>query len=69
MVQWLNLQASSAGGEGSIPGQGTKILHALRPEKNFLVKKKKRMSPLSPFLRNNHRCSLGHEPLDVSLCF
>ena len=27
-VQWLRLQASSAGGEGSIPGLGIKILHA-----------------------------------------
>ena len=64
----LNLHAASAGGEGSIPGQGTKVLHALRPEK-ILVKKKKRMSPLSPFPRNNRCCSLGHEPLDVSVCF
>ena len=40
VVQWLNLQASSAGGEGSIPGHGTKILHALRP-KEILIKKKK----------------------------
>ena len=28
MVQWLRLHASTEGGEGSIPGQGTKILHA-----------------------------------------
>ena len=35
MVQWLGLCASIAGGMGSIPGQGTKILHAVaRPEKN-----------------------------------
>ena len=27
-VQWLRLHASTAGGVGSIPGQGTKILHA-----------------------------------------
>ena len=27
-VPWLRLQASDAGGEGSIPGQGTKIPHA-----------------------------------------
>ena len=27
-VQWLRLCASSAGGMGSIPGQGTKIPHA-----------------------------------------
>ena len=27
-VQWLGLCASTAGGRGLIPGQGTKILHA-----------------------------------------
>ena len=27
-VQWLRLHASNAGGEGSTPGQGTKIPHA-----------------------------------------
>ena len=47
VVQWLNLQAASAGGEGSIPGQGTKVLHALRPEK-ILVKKKKKNVSLKP---------------------
>ena len=39
MVQWLRLQASTAGGTGSIPGWGNKILHAARcgqppPQKN-----------------------------------
>ena len=29
-VQGLRLQASNAGGTGSIPGQGTKIPHAVR---------------------------------------
>ena len=36
-VQWLGLLTSTAGGAGSIPGQGTKILHAAWP-KNFLKK-------------------------------
>ena len=27
-VQWLRLHATTAGGTGSIPGQGTKIPHA-----------------------------------------
>ena len=45
MAQWLRLHASSPGGEGSIPGQGTKILHAMKcgpkKEKNhFAVQKK-----------------------------
>ena len=30
-VQWLRLRASTAGGTGLIPGQGTKIPHAARP--------------------------------------
>ena len=29
VVQWLRLDASTAGGRGSIPGQGTNIPHAL----------------------------------------
>ena len=30
VVQWLRLCASNARGTGSIPGQGTKILHAVQ---------------------------------------
>ena len=30
-AQWLGLQASTAGGRGSIPGLGTKIPHATQP--------------------------------------
>ena len=33
MVQWLGLRASTAGGMGSIPGQGTKIPHAAQQSK------------------------------------
>ena len=29
-VQWLGFRASTAGGMGSIPGQGTKIPHAMQ---------------------------------------
>ena len=36
VVQWLGLRASTAGGMGSIPGQGTKMSRAARP-----IKKKK----------------------------
>ena len=32
-VQWLRLRASTAGGMGSIPGRGIKILHVVRPKK------------------------------------
>ena len=30
MVQWLRYHASTAGGTGSDPGQGTKIPHAMQ---------------------------------------
>ena len=33
VVQWLRLHASKAVGIGSIPGQGTKIPHAVQPRK------------------------------------
>ena len=32
VVQRLRVSASIAGGEGLIPGQGTKILHAMQPK-------------------------------------
>ena len=38
MVQWLGLQASTARDMGLIPGQGTKILHAV-----WYSKKKKKV--------------------------
>ena len=39
VVQWLKLHLSMQGGEGSIPGQGVKIPHALGP-KNQNIKQK-----------------------------
>ena len=33
-VEWLRLYASTVGGAGSIPGQGTKISHATRHGQN-----------------------------------
>ena len=39
VVQWLRLQASSAGGAGSTPGQGTKI-HQLHGQKKKKIDKK-----------------------------
>ena len=33
-VQWLRLQASDAGGGGSIPGGGTNIPHTARQKNN-----------------------------------
>ena len=35
VVQWIRLQASNSGGMGSIPGQGTKILHAVFHSEKF----------------------------------
>ena len=35
MVLWLPVPASTAGGTVSIPGQGTKISHALGPKKKW----------------------------------
>ena len=32
VVHWLRLGTSTAGSSGSIPGQGTKIMHAVRPK-------------------------------------
>ena len=46
VVQWLRLHASTAGGVGSIPGQGTKILHTVQHGQK---KKKKGMVVLSVF--------------------
>ena len=40
MVQWLRLQASTIGGEGSIPGQRTRIPHATWYDQNIKLKKK-----------------------------
>ena len=41
-VQWLRLCASTAGGMGSIPGQGPKILHASVTPSQIKGKKKKK---------------------------
>ena len=41
-VQWLGLRASTAGGTNSIPGQGTKIPHAMQHSQ----KKKKESAAL-----------------------
>ena len=42
VVLWLGLCTSTAEGMGSIPGQGTKILHAVRDDQK---KKKKKTLP------------------------
>jgi len=54
-VQWLGLQASTAGGIGSTLGQGTKILHATQPKK----KREKRENTLTGY---SGLCHLGCPP-------
>lgn len=53
VVQWLRLLASTAGGTGSIPGLGTKILHVLRH-----VQKKKLQKRDGPASVNMHAAQL-----------
>ena len=47
-VQWLRLCPSNAGGKGSIPGQGTKIPHAVQRGQNInkQIKVKIKIVPL-----------------------
>ena len=40
VVHWLRLCAPTAGGTGSIPGRGTKILHAAQRGQTKIKKKK-----------------------------
>ena len=55
MVYWLRRHASSAGGMGLIPGQGTKILHvAVWPKK-----KKKKEGIEVPMPRDDDAWVLG----------
>ena len=41
-IQWLGLHASTAGDTGSMPGQGTKILHVMQRGQKGKTKKRKR---------------------------
>ena len=43
VVQWLGLGASNAEGTGSIPGQGTKIPHAIWNSQNTKNKTDKKL--------------------------
>ena len=53
-VQWLGLCASTAGGTGSIPGQGTKIAHsAWRGQKKKRKKKKSNLCNGTPIKMMN----------------
>ena len=52
MVQWLRLRPSNAGDTGSIPGQGTKIPHAV----SAAIKKKKKNSSHTDY----SPCSVPH---------
>ena len=53
-VQWLRLQASTAGGIDSIPSWGTKILFAVPLKKKEIVQSEgDRVKMLFPSLRNH----------------
>ena len=52
MVQWLRLHASNAGHTGSIPGEGTKIPHATKPEQ-----KKKKIPETNTIRRDSYTVS------------
>ena len=58
VVQWLKLHLSMQGGEGSIPGQGVKIPHALGP-KNQNIKQKQYCNKFNKdFLNGPHQKNL-----------
>ena len=56
MVQWLSCRASSARGAGLIPGQGTKIPHALQrgQKKKKNTKERTTSHSLFPYLQHLH---------------
>ena len=49
-VQWLRLCAPNAGGMGSIPGRGTKILHSAARATPTLPQKKKEKEMATAYL-------------------
>ena len=53
VVQCLRLQASTAGGMGSVPGQGTKISHAMQPNK--------KTTQVGQLWATLHTCLVGQE--------
>ena len=50
MVQWLELQASTARDTGSIPGQGTRIPHAGDQKKSTLNTEEKQEAVKEPWI-------------------
>ena len=57
VVQWLKVHAPNAGGTTSVPGWGTKILHA----KWYSLKKKKKKDNRKPWGKEIHMSSLVSE--------
>ena len=58
VVQWLRLRTSTAGGTGSIPGQGTKIPHAVwHSQKKKKEKKKAHVKDIRMANKHIKRCS------------
>ena len=71
MVQWLRLCASTAGGTGSIPGQGTEIPHAVQPKQQIKIHKHNTKLKICP-CREAIEATLGIEGFpskkQVGLC-
>ena len=59
LAYWLKLCAANAGGTGSIPGQGTKIPHALQCSQKIEKKKeRKKQMPWKKSLGSKQGLSL-----------
>ena len=72
VVQWLTLHTADAGATGSVPGQGTKIPHAVQRGQKIEKKKKKLFSWGADWGRRNSVCASSryssHVPLTCRTC-
>ena len=72
VVQWLTLHAANAGSTDSVPGQGTKIPHAVQRGQKIEKKKKKLFSWGPDWGRRNTACASSryspHVPLTCRTC-
>ena len=72
VIQWLTLHAANAGATGSVPGQGTKIQHAVQRGQKIEVKKKKLVSWGPEWGRRDAACASSrhspHMPLTCRTC-
>ena len=61
MVQWLGLHASTAGGTGLMPGQGTKILQVTWQGQKKKKKKRAGNKFMKIFILKIRQSETGHE--------